>query len=141
MNAQHFFRLTFLIVWSLVTTKRKQKKKQKKTCTYHENLRSLRYHISQHFRIHHGISRHNRQNSRDTQNFFNQSIRIRLIRIDDFLDGGLIAVAFRSRMVFVQGSAEFVLNILMARKEFESPYDCCGRCFVAFFFKGEKGRY
>lgn len=41
-------------------------------------------------------------------------------------------------MVFVQGSTEFVLDILMARKEFESPYDCCGRCFVAFFF-GEKG--
>lgn len=39
-------------------------------------------------------------------------------------------------MVFVQGSTEFVLNILMARKEFESPYDCCGRCFVAFFLRG-----
>lgn len=40
-------------------------------------------------------------------------------------------------MVSVQGSTEFVLNILMARKEFESPYDCCGRCFVAFL--GGKG--
>lgn len=70
--------------------------KKKTSCTYHENLRSFRYNISQHFRIHHRISRHNGQDSRDTQNFFNQSIRIRLIRVDDFLNGGLIAVAFRS---------------------------------------------
>lgn len=40
-------------------------------------------------------------------------------------------------MVFVQGSTEFVLDILMACKEFESPYDCCGRCFVAFFLGGK----
>lgn len=69
---------------------------KKKSYTYHENLRSFRNNISQHFRIHHGISRHNGQDSRDTQTFFNQSIRIRLIRVDDFLNGGLIAVAFRS---------------------------------------------
>lgn len=40
-------------------------------------------------------------------------------------------------MVFVQGSTEFVLDILMARKEFESPYNCRGRCFVAFWGGGE----
>lgn len=88
MNAQHFSHLNFSVMWNSATTKNH--------CTYHENLRSFRYNISQHFRIHHGISRHNGQDSRDTQTFFNQSIRIRLIRVDDFLNGGLIAVAFRS---------------------------------------------
>lgn len=132
MNAQHFSPPDFLDRVKFDNNNNNKKRKEK-SCTYHKNLRSLRYSISQHFRIHHGISRHNGQDSRDTQTFFNQSIRIRLIRVDDFLNGGLVAVAFCSWMVFVQGSTEFVLNILMARKEFESPYDCCGRCFVAFF--------